>query len=179
MNNLTSEEQQRLWKLDEAPIRKILLWGLDSQKNPCLLILYGKQEVERELRSSPRSYYVDAYLLKPCVTYTKYAVFHGTNGHLPSIPNTYYWEEQHLLCYPKGYKTADISWEYDRRTGYQRIVDVDPQYIIEDFYDIGQTVTLNYYENNQYADYVAYLKENNIQVIYWALNQTAHIWKHL
>ena len=162
MNNLTSEEQQRLWKLDEAPIRKILLWGLDSQKNPCLLILYGKQEVERELRSSPRSYYVDAYLLKPCVTYTKYAVFHGTNGHLPSIPNTYYWEEQHLLCYPKGYKTADISWEYDRRTGYQRIVDVDPQYIIEDFYDIGQTVTLNYYENNQYADYVAYLKENNI-----------------
>lgn len=76
MNNLTTEEQQRLWKLDTPPIRKKLLWGLDSQKNPCLLILYGKQEVERELRSSPRSYYVDAYLLKSDVTYTHYAVFH-------------------------------------------------------------------------------------------------------
>ncbi len=26
MNNLTTEEQQRLWKLDTSPIRKKLLW---------------------------------------------------------------------------------------------------------------------------------------------------------
>lgn len=32
MRNLTSEEQQRLWKPDEPPVRKILLWGLDSKK---------------------------------------------------------------------------------------------------------------------------------------------------
>ena len=30
MKNLTSEEQQRLWKLDEPPTRRILLWGLDG-----------------------------------------------------------------------------------------------------------------------------------------------------
>ena len=107
MRNLTSEEQQRLWKPDEPPVRKILLWGLDSKKNPCLLILYGKQEVEQELKYSPRSHYTEAYLLKPMVTYTNYAVFHGTNGHLPSIPNTYYYEEKNLLCYSKGYKAAE------------------------------------------------------------------------
>ena len=47
-------------------------------------------------------------LLKPVIAYTHYAVFHGINGHLPSIPNTYYYEEQNLLCYTKGYKTAHV-----------------------------------------------------------------------
>ena len=56
MKNLTSEEQQRLWKLDEPPIRRIMLWGRDSKKDPCLLILYGEHKVEREIKSSPRSY---------------------------------------------------------------------------------------------------------------------------
>lgn len=162
MKNVTSEEQQRLWKLDEPPIRKILLWGLDSQNNPCLLILYGKHEVERELRSSPRSYYVDAYLLKPDVTYTKYAVFHGINGHLPSIPNTCYCEEKDLLCYSKGYKTARRYWDYDQRTGWQQYLEIDEQYIIKEFYDLKQKVVFNYYEEKSYADYAAYLKANHI-----------------
>lgn len=162
MNNLTSEEQQRLWKLDEPPVRKVLLWGLDSQKNPCLLILYGKQEVERELKSSPRSYYTEAYLLEPTVTYTNYAVFHGLNGHLPSIPNTYYWEEQNLLCYTKGHKTADISWDYDRRTGWQQKITVNPKYIIKK-YKMEPTITFNYYEKKKYTDYTTSLKENHIQ----------------
>ena len=103
MKNLTAEEQQRLWKLDEPPTCKILLWGLDSKKNPCLLILYGKQEVEREIKPymyghTPRSYYADAYVLKPTVVYTNYAVFHGINGHLPSIPNTYYYKTKNMFC---------------------------------------------------------------------------------
>lgn len=162
MKNLTPEEQQRLWKLEEPPMRKILLWGLDSQKNPCLLILYGKQEVERELRTSPRSYYPEAYLLKPAVTYTKYAVFHGTNGHLPSIPNTYYLEEKNLLCYAKGHKTARRYWDYNRRTGWQQHIDVDKKYIIEEFYDLKPAVTFGYYEKMDYADYAAYLKASHI-----------------
>ena len=119
MKNLTSEEQQRLWKLDEPPIRKLLLWGFDRQNNPCLLILYGKQKVEREIRASRHSYYPEGYLLKPTVAYTHYAVFHGTNGHLPSIPKTSYCEEKNLLCYTKGYKTARRYWDYDDRTGWQ------------------------------------------------------------
>ena len=162
MRNLTSEEQQRLWKLDEPPIRKILLWGLDSQKNPCLLILYGKQEVEQELRSSPRSYYAEAYLLKSTVAYTNYAVFHGVNGHLPSIPNTYYCEEKNLLCYTKGYKTAHRYWNYDRSTGWQQHMDIDKEYIIEDFYAIKQPIVFNYYEEKNYTDYADYLKANQI-----------------
>lgn len=162
MRNLTSEEQQRLWKLDEPPARKILLWGLDSKKNPCLLILYGKQEVEQELKPSPRSYYTEAYLLNPMVTYTNYAVFHGINGHLPSIPNTYYYEEKNLLCYIRGYKTADGEWDYNDKTGWQYYVEIDPEYIIQEFYQIEGTVTFNYYEKKNYTDYVNYLKSNNI-----------------
>ncbi len=162
MKNLTSEEQRRLWKLEEPPTRRILLWGLDSQDNPCLLILYGKQEVERELRSYPRSYSPDAYLLKPTVTYTNYAVFHGTNGHLPSIPNTYYCEEKDVLCYSKGYKTANRYWDYNQRTGWQQYMDIDEKYIIKDFYKINQAVAFNYYEPRDYTDYTAYLKANQI-----------------
>lgn len=162
MKNFTSEEQQRLWKLDEPPIRKILLWGLDSQNNPCLLILYGIQEIERELRSSPRSYYADAYLLKPNVTYTKYAMFHGINGHLPSIPNTYYCEEKNVLCYSKGYKTARRYWDYDSATGWQQYLEIDKQYIIQEFYDVEQNIVFNYYEEKNYADYAAYLNANHI-----------------
>lgn len=160
MRNLTSEEQQRLWKLDEPPIRQLLFWGLDSKKNPCLLILYGEQKIDQELRS--RSYYVGAYLLNPTVTYTKYAIFHGINGHLPSIPNTYYFKAKDLLCYRKGYKTAYRHWEYNRGTGWHEYIDIDKKYIIKEFYGIKQTVVFDYYEKKNYTDYVAYLKANQI-----------------
>lgn len=162
--NLTSEEQQRLWKPDELPVRKILLLGFDRQKNPCLLILYGKHKAEREIKPNPRSYYREAYVLKPTVVYTRYAVFHGTNGHLPSIPNTYYCEEKDLLCHPKGLKTAKETWEYNRETGYyeQHIVEMDKKYIIQEFYETKQTVAFNYYEKKSYTDYAAYLKENKV-----------------
>ena len=94
MRNLTSEEQRRIWKLEEPPVRKILLWGLDNQKNPCLLILYGEHKIERNLRSSRDYYSPQENLLSPTVAYTHYAVFHGTNGHLPSIPNTYFYRSE-------------------------------------------------------------------------------------
>ncbi len=162
MRNLTSEEQKRLWKLDEPPTRKILLWGLDRQKNPCLLILYGKHEVEETLKSSPRSYHAEAYLLKPTVTYTNYTVFHGINGHLPSIPNTYYFEEKKLLCYMKGYKTAHTYWDYNRTTGWQNRTEIDGQYIINEFYEIKPAAVFNYYEEKNYTDYITYLKDNQI-----------------
>ena len=131
MKNLTSEEQQRLWKLDEPPTRRILLWGLDGRNNPCLLILYGIQEFERDLFASRRSYRAYGHLLKPEVCYTHYAVFHGTGGHLPSIPNTYFFREKNLLCYAKGYKTAHRYWDYDRNSRtWQPRVDIDKKYII-------------------------------------------------
>ena len=161
--NLTAEEQQRLWKPDELPVRKILLWGFDHQKNPCLLILYGKHEAEREIKPNPRSYYREAYVLKPTVVYTKYAVFHGINGHLPSIPHTYYCEANNQLCSPKGYKTANREWEYHNQTGWQQRIDINPKYIIKEFYKAKQRIAFDYYEKKNYTDYAAYLKENRVQ----------------
>ncbi len=164
MKNLTSEEQQRLWKLEELPTRKILLLGIDSKKNPCLLILYGQQESERAIKSSPRSYYIQAHVLKPMVVYTHYTVFHGINGHLPSIPKTYYYKEKEkeLLCYTKGYKTRHMYWDYQRETGWTYRVEIDKKYIIDEFYKINQTVTFPYYEEKNYTDYVTYFKEHQI-----------------
>ena len=160
VKNLTSEEQQRLWKLDEPPIRKIFLWGRDSKKDPCLLILYGEHKVEREIKSSPRSYYTEAYVLKPTVVYTHYAIFHGKNGHLPSIPNTHYYQKKNLLCYTYGYKTAHRYWDYNSSTGWEYYEEIDKQYIIDEFYEIKQKVEFPYYEDKNYADY---LKENQIE----------------
>lgn len=162
MKELTLEEKQRLWKLDTNPIRRILLWGLDGKKNPCLLILFGEQEFQREIKSSPRSYYAEAYLLKPTVEYTKYVVFHGMNGHLPSIPNLYYYKEDNILCYVAGYKSASGYWEYNHN-GWYLHREIDPKYIINEYYDIGQTVAFDYYENHSYSDYVSYFKEKDIQ----------------
>lgn len=163
MKKLTSEEQQRLWKLDEPPIRRIMLWGRDSKKDPCLLILYGEHKVEREIKSSPRSYYTEAYVLKPTVAYTHYAIFHGKNGHLPSIPNTHYYKKKNLLCYTYGYKTAHRYWDYNNSTGWEYYEEIDKQYIIDEFYQIKQTVAFPYYEDKNYTDYIAYLKENQIE----------------
>ncbi len=162
MKNLTSEEQRRIWKLEEPPVRKILLWGLDNQKNPCLLILYGEHKIERNLRS-PRDYYSpQEYLLSPTVAYTHYAVFHGTNGHLPSIPNTYFYTEKNLLCYTKGHKTAHSYWDYNERTGWHELTEIDKKYIIKEFYPLKKAVVINYYETNHYTDYIACLKANQI-----------------
>ncbi|MCI9078508.1 MAG: hypothetical protein HFH68_06200 [Lachnospiraceae bacterium] len=160
--DLTPDEKQRLWKFETEPVRKILLWGFDSHNNPCLLIMYGVQEFEQKVHPSSYSYY-EYHLLKPVVTYTRYAVFHGLNGHLPSIPNTYYVKEDNLVCYIKGYKTAYQHWDYDRRTNsWNTYREIDKKYIIKNSYDMEQDAEFNYYTENTYPDYVSYLQSNNI-----------------
>ena len=47
-------------------------------------------------------------------------------------------------------------------TGWEEITEIDPKYIIKEFYEIEQNITFNYYEKRNYTDYTAYLKENNI-----------------
>lgn len=161
MNDLTLEEKQRLWKADTNPVRKIFLWGFDSKKNPCLLILLGEQEFQREIRTSSSSYYASAYLLKPVVVYTKYVIFHGMNGHLPSIPDIYYSKESNLLCYTAGYKSATGEW-YNDKDGWHWQLKIDPKYNINGC-DLGSEVAFDYYADNNYSDYVSYLKSKNIQ----------------
>ncbi len=159
MKELTPQEQQRLWKNSVPPVRKIILWGKDEKENPCLLILYGQQKVEREVKTS--SYYVN-YLLEPLVVYTHYAVFHGINGHLPSIPNLYYDLNKDILCYKRGYKTARSHWDYDQKTRkYIYNLDIDEKYIIKEFYKTEQNIAFDYY-NDTYNDYISYIKSNKI-----------------
>ncbi len=159
--DLTPDEKQRLWKLETEPVRKILLWGFDSHNNPCLLIMYGIQEFEQKVKHSSYSYY-DWHLLKPVVKYTKYAVFHGMNGHLPSVPNTCYVKENNLVCYKKGYKTAYRGWDYDRKTNsWNTYLEIDKRYIIKNSYDMEQDAGFNYYTENSYSGYISYLQSNN------------------
>ena len=151
MSEITEEQKQRIFKQCTQPIRKIMLWGKDSEGNHSLLVLYGEQQFEKEVKSSPRSYYSEGYLLKSDISYTHYAVFHGINGHLPSIPSTYYRKEQKLLCYKKGYKTAKHQWNYDRETRrYQEVLIVDDKYIVKEFYEMEKTISYDYNQNLKY-----------------------------
>ncbi len=161
--DLTPDEKQRLWKLENEPVRKILLWGTDSQKNPCLLILYGIQEFEQKVKPSSYYAYSDYHLLKPVVSYTKYAIFHGMNGHLPSVPDTYYIQRDDMLCYANGYKTAYKGWNYDpEKNSWFMYADVDKKYVIKSFYDTEQNIGFDYYASNTYSGYISYFQLNHI-----------------
>ena len=160
--DLTPDEKQRLWKLENEPVRKILLWGLDSQENPCLLILYGVQEFEQKVQPSSY-YYNDYHLLKPVVSYTKYAIFRGMNGHLPSIPGTHYCKDDNVLCSSKGYKVAYKGWNYNYETSsWYMYTEIDKKYIIKSFYDTEQNIEFDYYADNTYYNYISFLQSNHI-----------------
>ncbi len=163
MSKITEEQKQRLYKPCTEPIRKIMLWGKDKEENHCLLVLYGKHEFDKPVKCSERSYYEEGHLLKSDITYTHYAVFHGNNKHLPSIPNTYYKKEQELLCYKKGYRTAKRRWDYDRETRrYWETLIVDDRYIVKEFYQMEKDISLNYYQNLKYEDYVNVIQSNGV-----------------
>lgn len=163
MSEITEEQKQRLYKQYTEPIRKIMLWGKDKKGNHCLLMLYGKHEFDKPVKRSERSYYTEGYLLKPDITYTHYAVFHGSNEHLPSIPNTYYRKKQELLCYKKGYRTAKRRWDYDRETRrYWETLIVDDRYIVKEFYQMEKAISLDYYQNLKYEDYVNAIQSNDV-----------------
>ncbi len=163
MSEITEEQKQRLYKQYTEPIRKIMLWGIDKKGNHCLLMLYGKHEFDKPVKRSERSYYTEGYLLKPDITYTHYAVFHGSNEHLPSIPNTYYRKKQELLCYKKGYRTAKRRWDYDRETRrYWETLIVDDRYIVKEFYQMEKAISLDYYQNLKYEDYVNAIQSNDV-----------------
>lgn len=156
---LTEEEQKRLWKQEEPPIRIIKLWGKDSQNNYCVLLLLGEQEFGKEV-----DYYM--HLLKPEITYTHYAVFHGVGEHLPSNFNINFVigkAGKKIVCYERGYNTAKVKWDYDRQTRrYDRYYEVDEKYIVKEFYELDKEVKFNYYEEHSYEDYVNYLKSKNV-----------------
>ncbi len=64
--------EKKKWNLDFKPLRSLVVWGFDENKNPSFLILYGLQDITQ------------AHMLCDEVKYTSYAVFKGKGGHLPS-----------------------------------------------------------------------------------------------
>lgn len=167
MDSLTPQEKLRVSKQASEPIRKILLWGKDSEQNICLIILFGKHKFEKAVRTSSNYYWNDASLLTPCVTYSHYAVFHGVGEHLPSIPNIYYSDKKSekgsLLCYRRGYNTAKTDWRYNSQARcYIQYFEVDEKYIVKEFYKLKKEVILDYFEPHDYEYYTDYMKQNNI-----------------
>lgn len=161
---LSPEEQKRFVRNGyQKPVRQILLWGQDQKANPCLLILYGEQEPEYIVNHSRYSWNIDGYVLQSTVDYTHYAVFHGKNGHLPSIPSVNYLKDSNALCTRKGYHRSGIEWEWNNEERHyiqKRII--DPKYKIQEFYPVKGNICFDYYESHSYQDYVTYLKENHI-----------------
>ncbi len=165
MRNLKPEEQKRLWKKsiysEEEPIRKIFLWGKDSEKNHCLIVLYGIQHFQETLKDSHG--WEEGHLLNPIIVYTRYAIFRGMNGHLPSIPNAYVDMEKNVLCSKRGYHTAQTSWDWNEKTRrHEYTVKFDPQYVEKDFYKLEPQAQFDYYAENTYEDYVSTIKANGI-----------------
>lgn len=162
---LTPEERERFWGVEQKPVRQISLWGKDSENNPCRIILYGEHQAE--LKKVRKSYYYDVfegYVLDKNVKYTHYAIFYGVNGHLPSTVKTYYHVDTNTLYTQKGYKEAQTYWDWNSNNyTYTKKLRFDSKYKIEEFYEIDVDVSFNYYENHNYKDYVLYLKSNNIK----------------
>lgn len=161
---LSPEEQKRfVGNGYQKPVRQIMLWGKDKKANPCLLILYGEQEPEFLINRSRYSWNVDGYVLRKTVDYTHYAVFHGMNGHLPSIPCVNYIKGSNVLCTRKGYRESVIEWEWNSEERYyEQHRNPDKKYKIKEFYPVKGHICLDYYESHSYQDYVTYLKENHI-----------------
>ena len=160
------EEKRFVGNGCQKPVRQIMLWGKDQKANPCLLILYGEQEPEYIVNHSRYSWNIDGYVLQQTVDYTHYAVFHGMNGHLPSIPSVNYIKDSkdsYALCTRKGYRTSVVEWEWNNQErNYITKRKVNEKYKIKEFYPVEGHICFDYYESHSYQDYVAYLKENHI-----------------
>ena len=162
------EQERRLGPYDEIPVRKIMLWGTDRENNPCLILLYGKQEIEFKKVSTRYSYeYVEEYVLEKNAKYKSYAIFRGINGHLPSIPNVHYEEMDNILCTKKGYKEASPYWYNvsDDIYAYRYIkrFKINEKYKIKEFYSTDDKIEFDCYKKHTYKEYVSYLKSNNIK----------------
>lgn len=83
---------KKTWDRKGEPLRHIVLWGWDENRNPSFLVLYGKHEFKK------------GNLLCDDVRYDRYLILKGKEGHLPafkSIKKMNSWDFSHLSPYEK------------------------------------------------------------------------------
>ncbi|WP_252254065.1 hypothetical protein [Clostridium sp. ZBS12] len=148
----------RLWKKDYNPLRSIVLWGWDDNNNPSFLMLYGKHEF-KNTQSDGESI---TSILEDDVKYASYAIFNGSEGHLPSfesvkiIEEDGYYNRNNDEEFPKMYyKTGiDYSWYWKR----------DENYLVNEFKNLEEEnkIVLPYFKEISYEDCVKNVQAKNI-----------------
>lgn len=158
----SNPKDPRLWKLDDPPIRNIILWGYDTiSKNPSLLILYGEQKFLTVSR-------YDGNTLSDNVNYTKYAIFKGINGHIPPIPKVRIFKdyndtfEKSEMFYKNDLSANDFwSWKWNKK----RFSSLK----IKEYTTLKGGIEIPYFEFKEYTPiekykkYVEILNEKNIK----------------
>lgn len=146
-----SKKDKRICQRNFSPQRKIFLWGLDNENNPCFLVLYGLHEFKT------------GYELKENVAYTNYVIFRGKNGHFPSFENVkiiadynYKTRQSTKIMY---YKSDINKYRY-----YYYYLDENNE--VEGFKNLNENeaVILPYFENMTYKDYLNAVKEKNLKL---------------
>ncbi|AOR23679.1 hypothetical protein [Clostridium taeniosporum] len=150
--------QTKTWKKEYNPFRSIVLWGWDNNNNPSFLILYGKHEF-KSTESDGESI---NNILEDKVEYTSYAIFKGSEGHLPSfqavriIEEDGYYNRNKDEEFPKMYYKTGIhySWYWKR----------DENYLVKEFKNLeeGNKIVLDYFTEISYEECVEKIESLNI-----------------
>lgn len=138
----TSDSINNGWNKPYRPLRRIVLWGWDSNNNPSFLILYGKHE------------FIKPKLLSSNIKYTSYAIFKGSAGHLPSYKPVKIIEEE--KSNPEMYFKKGLSYNY----GWNK----DSQYKYKDYYVLKpeHQLVFPYYKEQTQEQYLSKIEERGL-----------------
>lgn len=148
------KKSNKVWKKQTNPMRTLVLWGWDENKNPGFLIFYGEHKF-----GSSKS---DGYnTLEDDVKYTYYAVFKGKRGHMPSfkavkiIKQYSYGNSQNKKPNDMYFKTVlNDYWYWSSRDKYK----------VKEFYNLEskQQFVLPYFISQSYDKYIREIQNQNI-----------------
>lgn len=144
-----SKPQNKIWKMEYPPLRKIILWGRDKDNNPGFLFLYGDHNFQQDKKSYN-------YILDDFVNYTDYAIFSGKQGHLPSfesvkIMSGYNYEKKKNVN-EMYYKVGIINWW-----------DKDEHYLFDEYAHLdSKSISIPYFTEMSYKECVDIVKKSGI-----------------
>ncbi|SHJ14721.1 hypothetical protein SAMN02745163_01421 [Clostridium cavendishii DSM 21758] len=152
---------KRIWKKEYRPFRKKLLWGVDKNNNPSVIIFYGLHAF-KDMNSKGIA---KNNLLEEEIRYVSYAIFRGKNGHFTSFQAVkILWDEDADLNSDESYnngaemylkKGLKFCYYYWKR---------DEAYKVKEFVNLPEEkqIVLPYYEKLSYYEIVQRVKEKNI-----------------